>query len=414
MTNIVILTGSHLSHNPRAFKEATALAEAGYDVEVLGAWTDGELAAQDRILLRSCRFRFTPVIDFTTASLSVELRRAACQARVKAGHVAFRFAGLQNKWQLGRSVAALGRACRTRKADLFIAHSEPALAVAEDLMKAGHRVGVDMEDWFSEDLLPEASGSRPLRLLKRLEQDLLRHGAHAASTSRAMSRALAEEYECRAPVTVYNAFPWEDRNGLDGQRKDRRREGGNISLHWYSQTLGPGRGLEDLFAALGAIDANVEIHLRGKPTSNFRDWLSRSIPKSSASRIFVHDLVPPNELLSRIAEHDIGFAGEMNFCRSRELTVTNKILHYLLAGLAVVASDTTGQREVAAQTGGAVLLYPSGDARALAARLNSLLRSPNELQRAKAAALTAAQDVFCWERQKMRLVESVGRALRDV
>jgi len=44
-------------------------------------------------------------------------------------------------------------------------------------------------------------------------------------------------------------------------------------------------------------------------------------------------------LLSRIAEHDIGFAGEMKHCRSRDLTVTNKILQYLLAGIAVVAGN---------------------------------------------------------------------------
>jgi len=54
--------------------------------------------------------------------------------------------------------------------------------------------------------------------------------------------------------------------------------------------------------------------------------------------------VDGDDLLSRIAEHDIGFAGEMPHCRSRDLTVTNKILQYLLAGLAVVASGTAGQR----------------------------------------------------------------------
>jgi glycosyltransferase involved in cell wall biosynthesis len=211
---------------------------------------------------------------------------------------------------------------------------------------------------------------------------------------------------------VYNAFPWADRGVLDGCRKDRGATGRKLSIHWYSQTLGPGRGLEDLFAALAAIDADAEIHLRGRPIRDFQDWLSRSVPPSEVGRIFVHDLVPPEELLSRIAEHDVGFAGEMSFCRSRELTVTNKILHYLLAGLAVVASDTPGQREVAGQADEAVLLYPSGDAPALAAQFNLLLRSPHALQRAKAAALKAAQDVFCWERQKARLVDSVGRALR--
>jgi glycosyltransferase involved in cell wall biosynthesis len=101
----------------------------------------------------------------------------------------------------------------------------------------------------------------------------------------------------------------------------------------------------------------------------------------------------------------------MKYCRSRDLTVTNKLLQYLLAGLAVVASDTEGQREVAEQAGEAVVLYPSGEPGALASQLNALLGSPERLSRAKAAALTAAEQIFCWERQEPVLLESVTRAL---
>lgn len=63
------------------------------------------------------------------------------------------------------------------------------------------------------------------------------------------------------------------------------------------------------------------------------------------------------------------------------MTVSNKI-HDLLAGLAVAASDTAGQREIAARAGGGVELYPSGDHVALASVLNQLLGSPDRLQQA--------------------------------
>ena len=125
----------------------------------------------------------------------------------------------------------------------------------------------------------------------------------------------------------------------------------------------------------------------------------------------VHGMVPNTELLSRITEHDIGFAGETPAVRSRDLTVTNKILYYLLAGLAVLASDTAGQREVATQAPGGVFLYPSGDTPALAARLDALLESADALRQAKAAALGAAERTFCWERQEQALLESIKRAL---
>jgi glycosyltransferase involved in cell wall biosynthesis len=101
----------------------------------------------------------------------------------------------------------------------------------------------------------------------------------------------------------------------------------------------------------------------------------------------------------------------MLFCRNRDLTVTNKLLQYLLGGLAVVASDTAGQREVANQASSAISLYPSGNPIVLADRLNALLNSRDRLQTAKAAALQAAQTVFCWERQEDVLLRRIHRAL---
>jgi glycosyltransferase involved in cell wall biosynthesis len=154
------------------------------------------------------------------------------------------------------------------------------------------------------------------------------------------------------------------------------------SIYWFSQTLGNGRRLEDLIAALPLLKHEAEIHLRGKPVSGFEKWLSYRTPEAWRGRIMVHGLVSNAELLSRISEHDIGFAGETPLIRSRDLTVTNKILFYLLAGLAVVASETGGQREVASQAPSGVFLYRPGDASALARVLmySRLGRRPEEGQ----------------------------------
>jgi glycosyltransferase involved in cell wall biosynthesis len=318
----------------------------------------------------------------------------------------------ENRWQLGYAYSALRRAAFARAADLYIAHSEQALAVALDLLRAGRTVAVDFEDWFSEDLLPQARAGRPLAMLRSLECELLLRASYASCPSRAMSLVLAREHACDPPRAIYNAFAWEDRALIDGERRDRRGACPR-SIHWFSQTLGPGRGLEDLLAALPHVDEYAEIHLRGTPATGFEAWLWTQVPAGWRELVFVHPVVHNDELLSRIAEHDIGFAGEMKYCRSRDLTVTNKILYFLLAGLAVVASDTAGHREVAEQAAGAVWLYPPGNAAALAACLNSLLRSSDRLERSKHAALAAAQNGLCWERQEPVLLEAVGSALRE-
>lgn len=407
---IVLLSGNHLCHNPRVLKEADALHEAGWRIEVLGGWLDRGLAERDRELLARRAWKFTPVVDLTARASPG--RRQQLRVRAKIGRLLGTWVGLENQWQLGYTGPELLAAVRQSDADLVIAHSEPGMWAVSRMEQSGVEVGVDMEDWFSEDLLPAARRGRPVRLLRSLERRLLRNGRHRTCTSRAMSEALAREFECSPPAVVHNTFPWSDRLSFDGQRSDRRNPE-LPSLHWFSQTIGPGRGLEDLFMALPFVKADLEIHLRGHLDAVGAAWLQSLLPERWRTNVFIHPLVTNVALLSRIAEHDLGFAGEMKYCRSRDLTITNKLFQYLLGGLAVLASDTAGQREAAALAPGAVSVYPSGDAHALAAALNRLATNPQALQQAKAMALRAAEHEFCWEKSSAALLGSVRAALSE-
>jgi glycosyltransferase involved in cell wall biosynthesis len=409
---IVVLSGNSLSHNPRVLKAAGALARAGHEVTVLGAWLDADLKAQDQRILQAAPFRFVPVLDVTQSHWRATTAQLLRRARRKPAHLMHRVTGRESPALLGDAVGPLLAHARDIAAELYVAHSEPALSAAWQLMGEGRRVGVDMEDWFSEDLLPQARKSRPLKLLRFLEGELLRRGAYASCPSRAMSEALAAAYGGKAPVVIYNTFPWADRPTRAGGRSPQDRRAPTLpSICWYSQTLGPGRGLEDLIAALPLLSSQGELHLRGRAASGMEAWIRSRLPEAWRQHVFIHPLVSNDALAARVAEHDIGFAGETPDCRSRDLTVTNKMLQYLLGGLAVVASDTAGQREVAAQAEGAVALYEPGNPRALADGLEGLLRAPDTLGHARRAALRAAQQTFCWERQEPVLLDAVTAAL---
>lgn len=184
------------------------------------------------------------------------------------GRELFHRLGVQNRWQLGYQVPQLLAAARRIDARYCILHLEQALWAGIQLLKDGRRIGLDMEDWYSEDLLPEARKSRPLPMLRDLERRLLCNAAHTTCPSHAMSGALTQEFGCRPPLVVYNAFAWSERSRLDGLTKDRRDKR-RPSIHWFSQTVGPGRGLEDLIGALSLIAHDCEIYLRGnlKPGS---------------------------------------------------------------------------------------------------------------------------------------------------
>lgn len=414
--NVVLLTGSHLCTNPRSVKEADSLTKMGFEVEVLGRQDLPGLFEQDKILLKNRRWKFSPSI-FKPMPLSKMIGRA----QRFVGNQLFRSFGLENRWQLGPLAAALYKEARKRSASLYIAHSEVGMWAAEQLRKEGKRVGVDMEDWFSEDLLPEARRNRPVQFLKKLETNLLCKGVHSTCTSEAMADALVKKYGCKRPTVIRNVFPRKEREELDGKWKDRpgmarwmtsndpkaaRPKEAPVSIHWFSQTIGPGRGLESLFLAMDGLEGNWELHLRGN-LKGYEGWLERVCPTNVRGKLKVHGLVRNEELLSRIAEHDIGFAGELVEPTSRNLTITNKFFQYMQAGLVVVASDTKGQREVASEADGGVVLYSSGDADKLELILNCLIGKSGDMAERRGLAWNAGTRL-CWENEQTKLVEAIN------
>jgi glycosyltransferase involved in cell wall biosynthesis len=409
---ILIVSAIQLSTNPRVVKEADTLADAGYDVEVLGALVEPALAERDRQLLEGKQWRYTCVFDATLPTLTDRIGSLAARARMRLWCEMYARFGISNPRQLGLSVPETLRYCLSRPADLYIVHNPENLWVGSELQSRGLRVAADLEDWYSEDLLPEDRRGYPVEDLRRWERAVLRGAAYSTTTSRCLSEALAAACDCTAPKVVYNTFPWREREAIDGSIRDRVNPDIR-SLCWFSQVVGPGRGLETLMDSLVHVTIPLEIHLRGNVRPEYKELLLRRAPEASRTRIHFHDQVPHATLISRIAEHDVGLASEIPFCRSRALTITNKLPSYLLAGLAVVASDTDGQREVASLAKGAVITYRAGNSADLAAVLNRLLADDEWLRASRASALASAERVFCWERSAPVLLEQVGRALSE-
>jgi glycosyltransferase involved in cell wall biosynthesis len=213
------------------------------------------------------------------------------------------------------------------------------------------------------------------------------------------------------PKVLHNVFPLAERDLLDNQIKDRV-DLSIPSIHWYSQTIGPGRGLEMLVQSLALVDTPVELHLRGNLFGNFRTELESIFPQNKGHRLYFHALVPHKELLSRIAEHDIGLATEEYTPDSRNLTITNKILQYLLGGIAVIASDTAGQQEVAREAPDAVFLFNKNEVGNFTRTLKHLIENKEILEKAKKEALKVASEKFCWEKQEKWLVDWINQVLK--
>lgn len=409
---IVLLTGNPLRSNPRVIKEASALADKGYEVFVQGAWSSERGAETDRTMAEEGGYTFIPLLPQGT--ILGQLHRVVQRVARKCAP--------RSRWSFGLMPWVLEREALRLKPDLAIAHSEPALFVALALQQRGVKVGVDMEDWFSEDLPEDVRRTRPVELLRKAERELLGSAVHATCTTEVMANAFVSAYGCPRPTRIYNVFPapessaddlLTDRSAASRSMSGLQSRGLNaVSIHWFSQTIGPGRGLERLFEACVDLNAEFEIHLRGS-IGSYGPWIEKVVPTVLRPRVFLHATVANDKLPARIAEHDIGYAGEVADIPSRNLTATNKIFQYLQGGLAVVASDTDGQKEVARLAGEGVLIYSSTSTEELRRSLDRLIANPGQLAAAKSAAARIASESLNWSVEKPRLVESVCRVLRE-
>lgn len=404
MKRIVIVTSSHFCTNPRVWKEADALASAGYEVVVVGTWHDEAQAELDMQMQRHRAWRHVVALDLRPVSFRSRAQRSWHRMRTRAAKYLVDHS-LNDPRFLGYGVHELLRCARNERADLTIAHLEAGLWVGHRLHQEGFRVGVDFEDWHSENYpIGAIPASRRLRY-REIERNIANVAAHLTTTSHAMAQALATAFGVAPPVVVYNSVPMQD-GGSSGA--DRH---GPAKLLWFSQTIGAGRGLEDVFSALPRLRGDWTLDLVGRISPETETWVRRNLAPEARDRVRVLPPVPPDRLSELVSHYDVGLALEVPDCRNKDLTVSNKILQYLQCGLFVVATDTAGQREVLEQVPGAGKLYRARDHEQLALILNEHIADTGDHESERGAIRRKANAVFSYENGVPRLLASAERAI---
>jgi glycosyltransferase involved in cell wall biosynthesis len=330
-------------------KEAVKLAGNGYAVNILTAVYSDMLLAEDRQLLVNTGIGYEFYSDLRRLSFNAFrdrlVRRLAVFFQVQFN--------LESRFSLGYNPIGLERRLKKNGYDLYIMHQElPTVTGIRFLKKI--KIAFDLEDWYSEDLLPAARKGRPIRLLKNAEAQALKCGTCCYTTSQAMAKGLSAAYgSSRVPAVIYNSFHPAIR------LKQYRGTGSRIRLYWFSQTIGPGRGLEHFICGLAETGFSWELNLRGQISESYLAHLKQLVdPKD---RLNILPLLANDSLLDDMSNYDIGLALEPDSPPNKDLTISNKFFHYMAGGLPVVASDTAGHREIGEKHPDIVFLYKNGD-----------------------------------------------------
>jgi hypothetical protein len=398
---ICLLSDLHLSNNPRVWKEARTLAAAGYRVVILTIWTSAAKRDADKKLVADTGIEYRAAVNLIPGESNLWLRFYD-RFTVRLSREIKKLLKTENGLILGHAPGRMVKKALSEKADMYIGHTEYGLMTGSALIKKGMKVAFDIEDWYSHDyLVPE----RPVNLLKRLEKFALEHSVYCTCPSEAMAKAIKTDYNCEREIAViYNGFPAIENKNI-GRLTGKHNK---TALVWFSQTIGEGRGLETLFQALALLKRPVSLDLIGECSEPYRVKLVNLFPDSSGHELTIIPTVPHNDLVKMLSQYDIGLALEQNFPDNKNVTISNKILVYLQAGISVLATATAGQGEVAAFFPGRVAIVEVNAVDEWAKALDKLSGSG---ETGRKEQLEQFAQVFSWEAQEKKLLPLMSKAI---
>ena len=400
---ICIVTPGQLGSNPRVVKEANALVDAGHQVTVVSTKVISVVEPRDQAVMVNAPFAVHRVpFDRPLRWRLARLRQEAARCVARAGALHRAAAGA-----ISAMVPGLTRAALAVRADLYIAHYPAALPAAACAARHHNgRFAFDAEDFHLGDLpdLPEHAFDKAL--IRALESRWLPEAAFVTAASPMIAGAYAETYAIGLPKTVLNTFP---RTGAAPAPTAAGSQQPGPTLYWFSQVIGPGRGLECAVRALALAAAPVHLYLRGTPARGYAETLRKLAEDLDLSdRLHLLDPIAPAALEADGARFDLGYAGELPETHNHQIALANKLFSYLSSGLPIVASLIPSHEALARELGQAVRLFEPGDPAALAAAIDAMLTDPDRLAAARRYAWGLGQDRFSWDVESSRLVDLVA------
>jgi hypothetical protein len=399
--NVVFITSGQPSLNPRLVKEADALCEAGYQVTVIYQFWNKWGTLLDTELLKDKKWSAIKIGGDPDQQAFSYWKSRIKQRMAKAFSGLFGFQYNLAEIRLNRSALAQYRAAVKIKAQLYIAHNLGALAPALWAAKKNKcKCGFDAED-FHRFEVSDNPNDPDVCLKTYLEDKYMAELAYLTTASPLISEAYKRIYPEQHPKTILNVFPRQGINSVN----DRERN--TLKLFWFSQTIGERRGLESIIKAMGMLNhLDIELHLLGNCDEAVKAYFSKVASHAGIkqSKILYYPPIPADDIFSFASQFDVGLATEMSTPKNRDICLTNKIFTYVQSGLAIIASNTSAQKELMAEYPDMGFNYEQLDLGTLTSALAAYSADKALLITHKKNASLYAKEVLNWEQEKNKFL----------
>ncbi len=337
MKKICYITDQQLCNNPRLFKSATLLSLTYQQVTIVTLVSNSNDRKTDSDLLAGYNINilFYENINIKETSLVYRLWiKGKCFFLRKL----MQYVKIEHPLQLGYSPEKAIKKAMEVDADLYVCHVDLAMYVGCQLIKKGKKVAFDFEDWYSKDYLVS---HKPIKLILKMEQFALTHGEFITCPSESMASALLEYYSLhKRPSVLYNGFNISESHSTSDMISI------NNSIVWFSQTVGRGRGIEQLIAGINNVKVDCSLHLIGDCSEEYKKELRSQFRPAENTELIFHNKMAHAHLVKMLSSFEVGVAFEEIWPENKNVTISNKILQYAQFGMKIIASRTLGQLEV--------------------------------------------------------------------
>ena len=401
---IVLVSSGQPSANPRLVKEAISLQKAGCEVTVIyvpiSPWAD----VFDKQLIQS-----HPQIKFVKTGYHPDHHQWLykwARFRRKVNSYLTRFIG-DTINAADYSTILFGqellKAAKQHKADLYIAHNLgalPAAVKASCFHKA--KVGFDAEDFHRGEFIENSFGKKQAEFIEHKFFPLINY---LTVSSPLIGEAYKQIFPELTPIVIKNVFPLSKLKVLPAND-----ESSTLNLFWFSQTIGKKRGIECIIEALGMLRYKpIQLTLLGNVSIEIKKYFLELAYSAGLTQDIIHFVAPVNEkeLFKIASKFDIGLSAEVPYCLNREYCLTNKIFTNLIAGNALVLSDTQAQKEFICEHTGVGMLYKQDDPSSLASVLHFYYENKDILLSHQKNARELAEKELNWEIESKKFVNLI-------
>lgn len=368
---ICVCTPYRADAEPRGPRHARALAEISPDIEVV--FVDCAPVGSSRIptpILGELP-NITWITHFFPTKSSGFLKLLRNKIRAQFAVIIHGITGKITPELLSPSIGGLVKKLQEVEADVYFAHNIELLLPAFQATPQGGLLIFDCMEFYSD--MGEGQTRQFQQAVATLEANLLPRCRLVTTSSPQVGKAYEKAYGIKSTLSLYNC-PSIVPDLVPGPRQPLR-------LYWRNSVLGfSQRGLADALDVLMELPEEITLHLQGRMALDGGKALRTEISRRGLrDRVQIHPPHGPDEAVAAASAHTVGLCLERDVNTNHKLTVSNKIFDYMMAGLAVVASDLPGLRDVVVRSQGGLLFEP-GSVSSLKKKILQLHHDPSRLE----------------------------------